>query len=159
MQLSTGKNSFTDDWKEVFSGSAAGDIETSSASRVESAAVGGGTAALITSSAADSTGNVRIPVPASLLQVMSGKVSTIAVSMSTEGSAPTQAIVECEFDTLGSCERHRFNIVSGRADYLFKVSFSGTLAPGSNGYLVINSDISGKGLPVYLHSVRILPGE
>ena len=71
----------------------------------------------------------------------------------------TQISVECDFGSLGSCERHRFGVTNEKSDILFQVHFDRSLAPNAPGHLLINSDVEGKGRSVNLYAVRILPGQ
>ena len=72
---------------------------------------------------------------------------------------PTQFSVECDFGSLGGCERHRFTVNDETSDMLFKVSFDRSLAPNSPGRILINSDVSGRGAALDLSAIRLLPGQ
>jgi hypothetical protein len=97
-------------------------------------------------------------VAPTVLQAMAGKTSTVALTVESENGKPAQLSVECDFGTMGDCERHRFT-VSERTDLLFQVKFEGSLSPSEAGRLFVNSDVTGGGAGINLYAVRILPGE
>lgn len=153
-----GQAGFTGDWVPAYTPGDARSVETRGSARVEIVNDDTGQAARITSTTADQNGEVLIPIPAAVLGQMAGKTSTLALTVKSANGKPTQFYVECEFSTLGSCERHRFNAADERIDMLFQVTFSQTMAPTTPGHLVINSDVSGGGNALDLFSVRVLPG-
>ena len=67
--------------------------------------------------------------------------------------------MECNFQTLGNCARHRFSVTREKSDVLVQVNFDRSLAPTSDGKLLINSDVDGKARGINLYAVRILPGQ
>ncbi len=106
-----------------------------------------------------SDGNVSINVPADVLQQLAGKSSTIAITLQSTSDEPTQITVECDFQSLGDCARHRFSVTRQKSDVLLQVRFDRSLAPNSAGSLMINSDVDGKARGINLYAVRILPGQ
>jgi len=117
-----------------------------------------GVATVITSNAPDQDGDVLIEVPASLLQDLAGKTSTIAVTVKSNTEKPAHIYVQCEFKTLGDCGRHRYTVTNERADELIQVKFDGKMSPSSAGHIVINSDLTGEGSSIRLYGIRVLPG-
>jgi hypothetical protein len=98
-------------------------------------------------------------VPAAVLQQLAGKSSTIAITLQSTTDEPTQITVECDFQTLGNCARHRFSVTREKSDALLQVRFDRSLAPSSDGKLLINSDVDGRARGINLYAVRILPGQ
>jgi hypothetical protein len=94
------------------------------------------------SGAAD--GNVGDQRSRSVLQQLAGKSSTIAMTLQSTTDEPTQITVECDFQSLGDCARHRFTVTREKSDALLQVKFDRSLAPNSPGTLTINSDLDGK---------------
>lgn len=94
-----------------------------------------------------------------MLQQLAGKSSTIALTLQSTTDEPTQITVECNFQTLGNCARHRFTVTREKSDALLQVKFDRSLAPNSPGTLVINSDLDGKARGINLFAIRILPGQ
>ena len=111
------------------------------------------------SQSSGSDGNVSISVPADVLQQLAGKSSTIAITLQSTSDEPTQITVECDFQSLGDCARHRFSVTRQKSDILLQVRFDRSLAPNSAGSLMINSDVDGKARGINLYAVRILPGQ
>ncbi len=112
----------------------------------------------IASTASGPNGEVALTVPADVLSEISGKTSTIALTVQGVDGQSTEFYVECDFASLGSCGRHRFTVHGEKVDMLFQVRFDRTLAPGTPGRLLINSDVTGKGESLNLFAVRLLPG-
>ena len=104
----------------------------------------------------DDDGGERIRLTSSQL---SGKSSTLALSVQALPGKTTEFSVECDFSAMGACGRHRFTAHDERIDMLFKISFDRPLAPGSSGKLLINSDVSGAGNSLDLFAIRVLPGQ
>ena len=94
-----------------------------------------------------------------MLEQISGKTSTVALSVQSDAGKPTQFSVECDFSSLGDCGRHRFTVNEEKSDMLFKVTFDRSLAPNAPGHLLINSDVTGAGNSLNLFAVRVLPGQ
>lgn len=153
------QNGFSADWIEVFKPSDAGKIENGPRARTENVTETEGPAIRLTSQSGNTDGNVSISVPANVLQQLAGKSSTIALTLQSTTDEPTQITVECDFQSLGNCARHRFNVTREKSDALLQVRFDRSLAPNSPGRLMINSDVDGKARGINLFAVRILPGQ
>jgi len=117
-----------------------------------------GLATVITSNAPDQDGDVLVEIPAAFLQEMSGKTSTLAVTVKSNSDKPAQIYIQCEFKSLGDCGRHRYTVTNERADELIQMKFEGKLAPSTPGHIVINSDLTGEGTSIRLYGIRVLPG-
>jgi hypothetical protein len=153
------QNSFSSAWIEVFTPSDANKIVRGAQSRTENVAESDGPAIRLISQSGDRDGNVGISVPADVLQQLAGKSSTIAITLQSTSDEPAQITVECDFQSLGACARHRFTVTREKSDVLLQVRFDQTLSPSSAGTLSINSDLDGKARGVNLYAVRILPGQ
>lgn len=153
------QNSFSSAWIEIFKPSDASSIVKGAQSRAESVAENDGPAVRLTSQSNGSDGNVGIAVPPDVLQQLAGKSSTIAVTLQSTTDEPTQITIECDFQSLGDCARHRFTVNREKSDVLLQVRFDRSLAPTSAGKLLINSDVDGKARGINLYAVRILPGQ
>ncbi|MCY1242352.1 hypothetical protein D9M72_553070 [compost metagenome] len=119
----------------------------------------GGKRIQLTSSVAETEGDITIEIPATVLAQLSGKTSTMALTVQAQPGKTTEFAVECNFSSLGECGRHRFTVHDERLDMLFKITFDRSLAPNSAGRIVINSDISGEGKGLTLYAIRVLPGQ
>jgi hypothetical protein len=150
--------SFTDDWHEIFKPADTAVLSASAEGNFEPVSTNEGPAVRLTSAAPERDGSVRIEVKPDVLQAMSGKRSTIALTLQSTNGKPVQVSVECAFATLGECGRHRFT-VADRMDVLFQVEFDRSLSPTQSGHLLVNSDVGGGGASVNLFGARILPGE
>jgi hypothetical protein len=153
------QNSFSAAWIEVFKPSDASKVVKGAQSRVENIAENDGPALRLTSQSNGSDGNVGVSVPADVLQQLAGKSSTIAITLQSTSDEPTQITVECDFQSLGDCARHRFTVNREKSDVLLQVRFDRSLAPNAAGTLLINSDVDGKARGINLYAVRILPGQ
>lgn len=150
---------FSDDWIEIFEPKRIDAIRPRGNAAVDVVSASDGTAMSIVSRSADTDGNVEITVPVDVLQQMAGRTSTISLTLQATGDASAQIAVECDFDRMGSCARHRFTVGTEKTDVLLSVTFDRSIAPASPGHLLLNSDLSGGGQGVNLYSVRILPGQ
>lgn len=153
------QNSFSADWIEVFKPSDADKIKTGPQSQTQNVAESDGPAVRLTSQTNGNDGNVSVSVPADVLQQLAGKSSTIAITLQSTSDEPTQITVECNFQSLGDCARHRFSVGRQKSDVLLQVRFDRSLAPNSAGSLTINTDVDGKARGINLYAVRILPGQ
>jgi hypothetical protein len=153
------QNGFSADWIEVFKPSDAAKIENGARARTENINETEGPAVRLTSQSGNADGNIAISVPANVLQQLAGKASTIALTLQSTSDEPTQITVECDFQSLGNCARHRFSVTREKSDALLQVHFDRSLAPNSPGKLMINSDVDGKARGINLFAVRILPGQ
>jgi hypothetical protein len=155
---------FTADWVDLYvpdkaGEAAAGAVAAGPRGRTDVVRDESGTRLHIVSGTGDAAGNVAIEVPASALQQMSGRTSTLALSVQGPSGKPTQFSVECDFASLGDCGRHRFTVNDEKSDMLFKVTFDRTLSPNAPGRILVNSDVTGAGAPLDLFGVRLLPGQ
>lgn len=150
---------FSGEWINIYKpGASAGAVTPRAGAKIDENRDSDGLATVIASSAPDQDGDVLIEVPASLLQDLAGKTSTIAVTVKSNTDAPAQIYVQCEFGTLGDCGRHRYTVTNERADELIQVKFDGKLGPSAPGHIVINSDLTGEGTSIRLYGIRVLPG-
>lgn len=153
------QSGFTGDWIEVFNPTEPAKITPRSRAQADPVSDEAGPRVRITSAAADAEGDVLIEVPVSVLEQLSGKTSTVALTVRSGADKPTQFSVECEFASLGDCGRHRFTVNDEKVDMLFKVTFDRSLAPSEPGRILINSDVAGSGQSLNLFAIRILPGQ
>ncbi|MFK0275638.1 biotin transporter BioY [Ensifer sp. NPDC090286] len=159
LQTLGAQQGFTGDWVEVFKPTETGAIAPGAQAKVEPVDDEGGRRVLLTSQVADAAGDITIEIPAVVLAELSGKTSTLALTVQAEPGKTTEFAVECNFSSLGECGRYRFTVHDERIDMLFKVTFDRSLAPSSPGQIVINSDITGEGNSLNLYAIRVLPGQ
>ncbi|CAN7552969.1 biotin transporter BioY [Pararhizobium sp. LjRoot235] len=150
---------FSGNWAEVFKPADAANVTAGSRASADQVSDENGQRLRITSATAEADGNVLIEIPASVLGQISGKTSTVALSVQADAGKQTQFSVECDFSSLGDCGRHRFTVNEEKSDMLFKVTFDRGLAPSAPGHILINSDVTGAGNSLSLFAVRILPGQ
>ncbi|MBB4114536.1 hypothetical protein FHT80_003887 [Rhizobium sp. BK226] len=153
------QNSFSADWIPLFKPEDADKIKSGPKARTEKIAENDGPAIRLISESGAADGNISISVPSSVLQQLAGKSSTIALTLQSTTDEPTQVTVECNFQSLGNCARHRFNVTREKSDALLQVKFDRSLAPNAPGTLTINSDLDGKARGINLFAIRILPGQ
>ncbi|WP_457582189.1 biotin transporter BioY [Ensifer canadensis] len=159
LQTLGAQEGFTGDWVEVYTPGKTGAITPGPQATVEPVNDDGGQRVLLTSGDADADGDVTIEIPAAILAELSGKTSTLALTVQATPGKSTDFAVECNFSSLGECGRHRFTLHDERVDMLVKVTFDRSLAPSTAGQIVINSDISGGGKGLNLYAIRVLPGQ
>lgn len=150
---------FSEDWAEVFIPKGTDGIVPAGNATVEGVHASGGEAVRITSQTPGPDGEVAIEVPAAVLREMAGKTSTVAITLQTAADRSVQVAVRCDFGSLGDCSRHRFQATQEKTDALFRVNFDRSLAPNQPGRIYLNSDVLGGKLPIYVFSLRILPGQ
>ncbi|ASY55088.1 MULTISPECIES: biotin transporter BioY [Sinorhizobium] len=149
---------FSDDWIEIFTPANAAAVRPGTRATAEPFDDDGGERIRLASATGSKEGEVAIDIPADVLAQLSGKSSTLALSVRALPGKTTEFSVECDFGALGACGRHRFTAHDERVDMLFKISFEDR-APGSSGKLLINSDVSGDGNSLDLYAIRVLPGQ
>nr|WP_289852110.1 hypothetical protein [Rhizobium sp. SSA_523] len=150
---------FSADWIEVYAPDGKVEVRPGQDASTEIVAMADGPALRITSRSPGETGDVAIPVSVDVLRELSGKTSTIALTLQAVGDTAVQLAVRCDFSSLGTCSRHRVMSMQERADSLFRVTFDRSLAPTQPGRLYVNSDILGGSKPILLYSIRVLPGQ
>ncbi|MDK1493340.1 biotin transporter BioY [Sinorhizobium sp. 7-81] len=150
---------FSGDWVEVFTAANAAAIKPGVRATVEPLNDEGGERVRVTSAVAGKDGDLVFEIPADILEQLSGKSSTLALTVQAAPGKTAEFSVECDFSSLGACGRHRFTVHDERLDMLFKVSFEQSPAPSSPGRLVLNSDVSGAGNSLDIFAIRVLPGQ
>ncbi|MDE1995448.1 MAG: hypothetical protein KGI75_23305 [Rhizobiaceae bacterium] len=153
------QNTFSEEWIEIFKPTDAGKVVSGPQAKAEAVSENEGPAVRLISQTATPDGNTQIEVPASVLQQLAGKSSTIALTLQSTSDTPTQITVECDFGSLGSCGRHRFDATRQKTDALFQVRYDRSLAPTTPGHLIINSDVDGKARGINIYAIRVLPGQ
>lgn len=153
------QSGFSDDWVEVFKPADVANVTAGNRASADPVSDESGQRLRIISATAEADGNVLVEIPASVLGQISGKTSTVALSVQADAGKQTQFSVECDFSSLGDCGRHRFTVNDEKSDMLFQVTFDRSLAPSSPGHILINSDVTGAGNSLSLFAVRILPGQ
>ncbi|MDB5556103.1 MAG: putative regulatory protein BirS [Rhizobium sp.] len=150
---------FSGEWMDIYRpGSNSELARPRSKAVIEEGRDSDGVATIISSNAPDQDGDVLVEVPASILQELAGKTSTLAITVKSNTEKPAQIYIQCEFQTLGDCGRHRYTVTNERADELIQVKFDGKLGPSEPGHIVINSDLTGEGSTIRLYGIRVLPG-
>ncbi|MGE7370693.1 hypothetical protein ACQKKX_16760 [Neorhizobium sp. NPDC001467] len=150
---------FSQDWAEVFVPDEQQNPVAGASAAVETVTASGGKAVRIASRASGAEGEVAFDVPADILRQMAGRSSTVAITLQTAADRSVEVSVRCDFGSLGDCSRHRFRATQEKTDALFRVNFDRSLAPTQAGRIYLNSDVRGGNLPVYVFSLRILPGQ
>lgn len=150
---------FSGEWMDIYKpGNTSSLARPRSKAAIDEGRDSDGVATIITSNAPDQDGDVLVEVPASILQELAGKTSTLAITVKSNTEKPAQIYIQCEFKTLGDCGRHRYTVTNERADELIQVKFDGKLGPSEPGHIVINSDLTGEGSAIRLYGIRVLPG-
>jgi hypothetical protein len=152
------QDSFSAEWIEIFKPTDAPKVTGGAQAKAENVSENEGSAVRITSSSSGADGNATIEVPANVVQQLAGKPSTIALTLQATSDTPSQITIECDFQSLGNCGRHRFDVSRLKSDALFQVRLTPSSAPAA-GKLIINTDVDGKGGGVNLYAIRVLPGQ
>ena len=152
--------SFSSDWLNVFdAGMNVGTVKAGSQVTTENVRLPSGAALRVTSRGSTNGGDIQFEVPVELMRQLSGRTSTIAVTLQSSTDTPTQVSIECDFKSLGQCSRHRFTAMPERSDLLINTTFTGGMVANATGSISVNADIDGAGKSVNIYSVRILPSE
>jgi hypothetical protein len=152
------QDSFTSDWIEIFKSTDAPKVTAGAQAKAENVSENQGPAVRITSSSSGADGNAAIEVPANVVQQIAGKPSTIALTLQATSDTPSQITIECDFQSLGNCGRHRFDVSRLKNDALFQIQLKASSA-ATAGKLIINTDVDGKGSGVNVYAIRVLPGQ
>jgi hypothetical protein len=153
------QDTFSNDWIEIFKPTDAQKVTGAGQSKAENVSENEGPAVRITSASSGADGDAAIEVPANVVQQLAGKASTIALTLQATSDTPSQITVECDFQSLGGCGRHRFDVTRLKSDALFQIRLNPASSGASAGKLIINSDVDGKGSGVNVYAIRILPGQ
>ncbi|MBB4183828.1 hypothetical protein GGE07_000441 [Sinorhizobium terangae] len=159
LQNLAAQEGFSGEWIEVFKPAEAAAIKPGARSTVEPLNDDGGERVRVTSAVASGDGDLVFEIPADILAQLSGKSSTLALTVQAMPGKTAEFSVECDFSSLGACGRHRFTAHDERLDMLFKISFDQNKAPSGPGRLVLNSDVSGAGNSLDIFAIRVLPGQ
>lgn len=153
------RGGFSEEWASIFQPQQGAAFTAGSQARAEIATGTEAQALKVTSATSDAAGDVAIEVPVEILRELAGKSSTLALTIQSAANQHSQISVRCDFGSLGSCSRHRFTATQEKLDALFKVSFDRTMAPNAPGRIIVNTGIQGADRPVFIYSVRALPGQ
>ena len=149
---------FSGEWRKVYEPDATNGIRARQNAKITDTTDSDGKAVILASGAPDQEGDILIDVPADILRDLTGRASTLALTMRSIDDKPAQIYVQCEFGSLGGCGRHRFTVTPERVDNLIQLQFDRKLSPDEGGQLVINTDLTGEGRAVKLYGIRVLPG-
>ena len=152
------QDSFGGAWSPIFVPGKGDPIAAGPAARVEKVTDERGRALRLTSTTAGPDGDLRIEVPAALVDRMAGRTIVLALNLRATDGKPTEIAIECAFPSLGGCRRHRFPVAVEMTDVVMKVAFDKATPPHQPGYLLINTDIAGKGRSVDLFAVGLRGG-
>ncbi len=153
------RGGFSEEWAAIFEPTEGAVFQAGSQAQAQIATGTEGQALRVTSATADAAGDVAIEVPVEVLRELAGKTSTLALTIQSAANQHSQLSVRCDFGSLGTCSRHRFTATQEKLDALFKVNFDRTMAPNAPGRILVNSGIQGSDRPVFIYSVRALPGQ
>lgn len=153
------RGGFSEEWASIFEPQQGAAFTAGSQARAEIATGTEAQALRITSATPNAAGDIAIEVPVEILHELAGKSSTIALTIQSAANQHSQLSVRCDFGSLGTCSRHRFTATQEKLDALFKVSFDRTMAPNAPGRIMLNTGIQGADRPVFIYSVRALPGQ
>jgi hypothetical protein len=155
----TSRGGFSEEWADIFDPDQATAFRAGPQAQAQIASASEGEALKITSATPEAGGDISVEVPAEILREIAGKSSTLALTIQSATNQPSQISVRCDFGSLGTCSRHRFTATQEKLDALFKVSFDRSIAPNTPGRLVFNTGLQGTDRPVFIYSVRALPGQ
>jgi hypothetical protein len=155
----TSRGGFSEEWAEIFAPEEGAVFRAGPQAQAQIATGAEGEALKLISATPGAGGDVAIEVPAEILREIAGKSSTLALTIQSATNQPSQISVRCDFGSLGTCSRHRFTATQEKLDALFKVTFDRSIAPNTPGRLLFNTGIQGADRPVFIYSVRALPGQ
>jgi hypothetical protein len=155
----TSRGGFSEEWADIFDPDENTTFRAGPQAQAQIASASEGEALKIISATPGAGGDIAIEVPVEILRELAGKSSTLALTIQSAANQPSQISVRCDFGSLGTCSRHRFTATQEKLDALFKVSFDRSMAPNAPGRLVFNTGLQGADRPVFIYSVRALPGQ
>ncbi len=153
------RGGFSEEWAAIFEPKDGAVFRAGPQAQAQIATGTEGQALRIVSATPNAAGDIAIEVPVEILRELAGKSSTLALTIQSAANQHSQLSVRCDFGSLGTCSRHRFTATQEKLDALFKVSFDRTMAPNAPGRILVNSGIQGADRPVFIYSVRALPGQ
>ena len=153
------RGGFSEEWAAIFEPKDEAVFKAGPQAQAQIATGTEGQALRISSATPDAAGDIAIEVPVEVLRELAGKSSTLALTIQSAANQHSQISVRCDFGSLGTCSRHRFTATQEKLDALFKVSFDRTMVPNAPGRILVNSGIQGVDRPVFIYSVRALPGQ
>lgn len=103
---------------------------------------------------APQSGGVTFDVGQGVLEQIAGKHALFDVVARAQEGKDTQMSVSCDFGTLGTCERKRYEVRNQRNDFLFEMDVPNA-RPGGAGKISIVSDIGAQGKPVDIYEIRV----
>ncbi|SFA98012.1 hypothetical protein SAMN03159496_01307 [Rhizobium sp. NFR07] len=155
----TSRGGFSEEWADIFDPDESTAFRAGPQARAEVATGSEGQALKVISATPGAGGDIAVEVPAEILREIAGKSSTLALTIQSATNQPSQISVRCDFGSLGTCSRHRFIATQEKLDALFRVTFDRSIAPNAPGRLVFNTGIQGADRPVFIYSIRALPGQ
>jgi hypothetical protein len=153
------RGGFSEEWAAIFEPKEGAVFRAGSQAQAQIATGTEGQSLRISSATPNAAGDIAIEVPVEVLRELAGKSSTLALTIQSAVNQQSQLSVRCDFGSLGTCSRHRFTATQEKLDALFKVSFDRTMAPNAPGRILVNSGLQGTDRPVFIYSVRALPGQ
>lgn len=153
------EDGFVGAWKPVFLPGKLGEVTAGPAAKKMIVSDERGKALRLTSATAGPDGEIRVAIPADVLDSMAGRVSVIAMNVRGVDGQQTQIALECAFGPAGGCDRFRFPVHAEMTDVVFKIDLRKASPPRRPGALVLNTDIEGKGRPIDLFAVGLRPAQ
>ncbi len=102
--------------------------------------------------------NLQIIIPREVLIPFRGQGATIELLVKNSSDAPHQIAVFCEFGSMGSCGRKRFDARDRAEAQIFDVTLNDIdLAVNEDAFISINTDLEGEGRSIDLYAIRIRP--
>lgn len=99
--------------------------------------------------------NIRILIPRGVLIPLRGEAATIELLIKNSSDAPHQIAVFCEFSSMGSCGRKRFDARDRAEAQIFDVILNDVeLAANEDAFISINTDLAGDGKSIDLYTIR-----
>lgn len=99
-------------------------------------------------------GGVTFDVGKGVLEQIAGKHALFDVVARAQEGKDTQISVNCDFGTLGICERKRYEVGNQRSDFLFEMDMPNA-NPADAGKISIVSDIDKQGKAVDIYEIRV----
>lgn len=152
------ESGFTGDWMEIFDPKQPAAAVAGADAAVDTVADDAGARLRIVSSSAEAGGNVSIEIPASALQQMAGKSSTVALSVQADTGKQTEFSVTCDFGPPEACKRYRFPVHDEKTDMYLNIDLDSSFSASKPGHLIINSDVNGMGSPLNIYAIRLQAG-
>ena len=145
------------DWLTVFDPGDPTGLITPSASTAVLGKDGGGSFIRLKTTNGDLQRSFQLVVEPGILEATFGKIVVFEIRAKSSNSDNQQFVITCQFGSLGDCGRQSFMTERIPKTFKFEKDFSASASIGSTkrGTISILVDLSGRGIPLDVYSIKV----